>query len=117
MALGSDHPEMAAKVVQLAAAHGKTITNGLLKAASLIVHGKVYSNGEVGSQSRADVYHKTRFDGVTKKYSCSCEARVWDAQLGKICAHCLAQHLAYLLALDLPAPPIPFAGEPVVINN
>lgn len=120
VALQHDQPDMAAVVIELIRIHhdsNPTITNGLLKGAKLIIADLVYDNGEVGSQSRDDYTHQVTFDG---QYNCSCEATVTDPILGKICAHCLARHIAYLADIELPAPPVPsvpFNGEPVVINT
>lgn len=117
-ALQNDHPDLAQRVSDLARLHNnsRTITGQLLKAAALLTKGQVFGDGLVASQSRGpDFYHKVKFEGMPAKYHCSCEARISDAHLGKLCAHSLAQHLAHLTRAEL-AKVIPFNGEPIVIE-
>ena len=101
--------EVSEVVKGLAISHtqNKTIQNGLRKAQKLLTEGKVYADGTVGSQSRP-ITHQVIFAGMPKKYDCTCEATVFEASLGKICCHCLAQHVAHLAAIELPpCPPAP----------
>jgi hypothetical protein len=101
-ALANDQPELYAVVKSLLKIHtSRTFENGIIKAARLLVAGKVFANGEVGSQSRDDVYHTVTYGGLVGKYDCTCEATVTEPIIGKCCAHCLGQHLAYIAGIAL----------------
>jgi hypothetical protein len=105
-ALANDRPALYAVVKSLLKIHrSRTFENGILKAARLLVAGKVFANGEVGSQSRDGVYHTVTYGGIVGKYDCGCQATVMEPIIGKCCAHSLSQHLAYLAEIELPSRP------------
>lgn len=92
--------------------------NMAIKAAHIIIDELLYSNGACHSQSRPGIFHTVTYSGQPKTYGCTCEAfsycTIYIEDIGFICKHCLADHWAYLLGLDLPRQPIPFQGEPTI---
>lgn len=119
LALAHDQPALAGKVNDLVRIHNfdEPMIDRLIKAAQLLCTGSVYDNGEVKSQTRDGLIHNTAYHNG--KYSCSCEdGRAHDPILGKCCKHVLAQHLAYLMALELPeAPDSRDTALPAYIDN
>ncbi len=118
-ALEINRPDLAALVHKVASnSQDPKALNMALKAAQILAAGLLYSNGECHSQSRAGIFHTVTYDGLPKSYHCTCEAfthcPTYVNDIGFLCKHCLAQHWAYLMALDLPQQPIPFNGEPII---
>lgn len=123
-ALAHDYPMLAGAVWCLEGHHNndEQVTERLTKAARLIVAGLVFS-GEVRSERDANRFYEVRFDGVPMTYSCTCEdfrsgraPRSYSIG-GRVCKHALAQHVSFLLGIELDAPPVPFDGETTNVDE
>ncbi len=84
-------------------------TAQLIKAASLVLNGNVFAGG-VRSQADENAFYRVEFAGTPKQYSCTCTHfrtgghRSWD--IGQMCKHTWASHLAWRLGITLAAPPV-----------
>lgn len=116
-ALNQDRPDLAALIYKTVGRnYGSRAINMALKAAYILIDGLLYINGVVESQSRPGVFHTITFSGQPKTYGCTCEAMrfcaIYIDDVGWLCKHSLAAHMAYLLNLELPQQPIPEKDPP-----
>jgi hypothetical protein len=100
LALEHDHPQLFARVTQIAASHNDApgLVDRLIRAAGLIAKGHVRGD-RVISQTTGEAYQVT-FGGIPKQWSCDCQDFAYggvDTEYGqKMCKHCLAALLDYL---------------------
>ena len=109
-ALGQDRPDLAALIYKIVGRNydSKAISIAL-KAAYILIDGRLYSDGFVQSQSRPGVFHQVTWSGIPKTYGCTCEAMqfcaIYIEGVGWTCKHSLADHFADLLKIELPRQP------------
>lgn len=121
-ALDQERPDLAGLIHKTVGRNYDSRTIGMaLKSAQIIIDDLLCSNGVVKSQSRPGVFHTITFSGQPKTYGCTCEAMrfyaIYIDNVGWLCKHSLAAHMAYLLNLELPRQPIPFNGEPISVDD
>lgn len=106
------NPELHGEIVNIIhneIIHKGKISTQLIKAAQLIIKGRVYI-GKVQSQSTDRIFYHVSHEGQPKAYKCNCQhfvkGGVFSWSYGPMCKHTWAMHLAWLLEMKLTEAPI-----------
>lgn len=105
VALAQDNHHLFQSLCTIAGQHegNELLIERLLDACELVVTGKVYADGTVGSQYHHQVIYTTSYEW--KMWRCTCDAYHYKpipSNYGHICKHILARIIAELETLESP---------------